>query len=119
MTTARNVAIILVLAALVAFLPAGGLAADLLGWLVSAVFLVALAWFAGRLYRQFRPEIYGLGDQMRALLYGSIAMMVLALSGTRRLLDTSAGTIAWFALLGAAVAGVVAVVRHWRADRAY
>ncbi len=119
MKAARNVAIILVLAAAVAFLPAAGLSADLRGWLVSAIFLGSLAWFAARMYRQFQPEIMGLGDQVRGLLYGSLAVMALTLSASKRLLETPAGTIAWCALLAAAVAGLVAVVRHWRADRAY
>ena len=65
----RNVAIILALAAAVAFLPAAGVGASFLGWLLGIAFLAALAWFVARMYREYRLTIYGLGDRNRGLLY--------------------------------------------------
>jgi hypothetical protein len=108
------VAIILALAAAVAFLPGAGAAAGLFIWLLGILFWGALAWFLSRLYREYRTDIYGLGDRMRAVLYGSVAVAVLTVTATRRLWDTPAGMFAWFLLVGAASYGVFMVWRHWR-----
>jgi hypothetical protein len=117
--TAVNVAIILALAAAVAFLPGAGTAAELFVWLLAILFWGALAWFVARLYREHRSEIFGLGDRMRGVLYVSIAVLVLTVTATGRLWETPAGLFAWLALVGAAIYGLIAVWRHWRADRAY
>ena len=109
------VVIILALAAAIAFLPGGGLTARLLLWLIGVLFWGTLAWFMGRLYREHRAEIYGLGDRMRGVLYASIGVAVLAVSGTRVLWDTPLGLFAWFLMVGASSYGVFAVWRHWRA----
>jgi hypothetical protein len=116
MTTARNVAIILALAAAVAFLPGAGSGASLLVWVLGICFLAALAWFAARAYREYRGELFGLGDRMRLVLYGSIGVVVLTLTATDRLWDTGPGTVAWVLLLAAAAYGVFSV---WRFSRQY
>jgi hypothetical protein len=113
------VAVILALAAAIAFLPGGGLTARLLLWLIGILFWGTLAWFVARLYREHRNEVYGLGDRMRAVLYGSVGLSVLAVTGTSKLWQTPAGLFAWFLMIGAASYGVFAVWRHWRSGRAY
>ena len=107
----RNVAIILALAAAVAFLPAAGVGASFLGWLLGIAFLAALAWFVARLYREYRLTIYGLGDRNRGLLYVAVGVTVLTLTATRLLWESAAGTAAWFVLLGAAIWAAVYVYR--------
>ena len=119
MRTAINIAIVLALAAAVAFLPGGGGAANLFIWLVGIIFWGGLAWFLGRLYREYRTDVYALGDRMRAVLYVSIAVAVLTVTGTRVLWETPAGMLAWFLLVGAASYGVFAVWRHWRELSSY
>jgi len=114
--TARNIAIVAALAALVAFLPGAGVAASMFVWVVAIFFWSALAWFVARLYREYRDDIYGLGDRMRAVLYASVGMIVVTVAATSRLWETPAGVFAWFALVGAAIYGVVAA---WRQHRAY
>ena len=109
------VVIILALAAAIAFLPGAGGAARLLLWLIGVLFWGTLAWFLSRLYREHRGEIYGLGDRMRGVLYASIAVIVVALTGTAKLWETPAGLFAWFLLMGGALYGFFAVWRHWRA----
>ena len=111
---ARNVVIILALAAAVAFLPAAGVGASFLGWLLGIAFLAALAWFVARLYREYRLTIYGLGDRNRGLLYVAVGVTVLTLTATRLLWESAVGTAAWFVLLGAAVWAAVYVYRAWR-----
>ena len=55
MTVARNVGIILVLAAAVAFIPGGGTTAAVVAAVLSTLILVALVFFVARLYRDHRP----------------------------------------------------------------
>ena len=116
MKTARNVAIVLAIAAAVALLPAGGWAAGLTLWVLGIAFWAIFAWFGARLYREHRMSLVMLGDRIRALLYGSIGVAVLTVSATRRLWETPGGTIAWFALIAAASYGVFAV---WQYSRRY
>jgi hypothetical protein len=110
----RNVIIVLALAAAVAFLPAAGVGAAFLGWLLGLAFLGALAWFVSRLYREYRLTLYGLGDRNRGLLYGAIGVTVLTLTATSLLWETSIGIVAWFVLLGAAIYAAVVVYRAAR-----
>jgi hypothetical protein len=113
--TAAYVVVILALAAAVAFVPGGGTTANLLLWLIGVLFWGTLAWFLARLYREYREDLYSLGDRMRAVLYVSIGVAVLTVTATRKMWDTGAGLFLWFLLVGAASYGVFAVWRHWRA----
>jgi len=116
MKVARNVAIILAVAAAVAFLPGGGPAAVFVATLLSIVMLMGLVWFAGRMYMEHRIDLFSLGDRTRALLYGAIAVVVLTLTASRVLFETGIGTLLWFALIcGAAFA----LFQVWRARREY
>lgn len=112
----RNAVIVLALAAAVAFLPAAGVGASFLGWLLGVVFLGSLGWFLSRLYREYRATLYGLGDRNRGLLYGAFGLIALTLTATPQLWDSGIGSVAWFALL--AVAGLTLFVVY-RAARAY
>ena len=114
MRNVRNVVIVLALAAAVAFLPAAGVGAAFLGWLLGIGFLGALAWFASRLYREYRLTLYGLGDRNRGLLYGAIGVTALTLTASSLLWETPIGVLAWFALLGAAISAAVVVYRAAR-----
>jgi hypothetical protein len=113
-TTARNVAIIMLLAAAVVFLPGGGRAANLVAAVLSIVFAGGLAFFAGRMYLERRYDLYSLDDRHRATLYGALAAAVLAFAASSRLLATGAGTIAWVAVLAACAYALMFVYRAWR-----
>ena len=64
-----------------------------------------------------RTTIFGLGDRNRGILYASLGLAVLAVAATTRLWDSGGGGILlWFAMIGAAAYGVVAV---YRASRLY
>jgi hypothetical protein len=99
----RNVLIVLALAAVVALVPGGGTGANVVIQTVSLAFLASLAWVASVLYRQNRAALYSLGDGRRAALYAAIAVLAITLSGTSQLWSTSAGSVAWLVLVGAAV----------------
>lgn len=112
----RNVAIVLALAAAVYALPGAGFAAGLVVWILGVAFLGTMAWFAMRVYRDYQPQLFGLGDRMRGLLYGSIGLAVLTVTATPRLWNSPLGTLAWFALVSVACFGVYTV---WRESREY
>src|SRR5215207_7810968 len=114
MAAARNVLIILALAAVVQFAPGGGDTAALINAILQTLLIVVIVYFGVRFYREHRVEIHSLGDRGRALLYGGLAAIVLALAGTNRWLDTGVGTLVWVVLLGGAVAALFAVFRQYR-----
>ena len=114
MRHARNIAIIALLALGVWALPGGGTAAGFVGALLFVLLTVGLGLFAGRMYLEYRTTIYGLGDRYRGMLYAALGMAVFALASGPKLFDTGAGTIVWFALVGAASYMVYAVYRHAR-----
>jgi uncharacterized protein involved in cysteine biosynthesis len=114
MSTARNVAIVLVLAAAVAFIPGGGTTAGLIGGILSTLIMVSLVFFAYRFYREHRVELDALGDRWRGLLYGAIGAVVLALAAVPRLQSSSGGTLIVVVLLGGAAYAFYAVWRRYR-----
>jgi hypothetical protein len=113
--TLRNIAIVMVIAALVAFVPAATHGAGVLIAAVSLAFLAALGWIASIMYREHRSELYALGDGRRAALYAALGVLALTLTATPQLWATSAGSVAWLLLVGAGVYVSCAVI--WAARR--
>jgi hypothetical protein len=114
-SVARNVGILLVLAAVVAFIPGGGTSAAVVGAVLSTLILVSLVIFAARLYRDHRLDLDILGDRWRGLFYGAIAVIVLAMAARPRLREQGdTGTIVWIVLLAGAVYAIYLVWRHHR-----
>ena len=113
---ARNIAIVLAIAALVVLVPGGGTGATFALQAVSLLFLAVIGWFGYVYYRQHRLSLYALGDRRRAVLYGSIGLVVLTLTGTSRLFTTTAGRVVWLLLLVAAAYAAFAVVWSARKD---
>lgn len=82
MTTWRNVAIVLAIAAAVTFLPGGGDVADVISRTLSLAFIAVMAWGLMILYRRHRSDLEQLPVAFRALLYGAGGVLVLAFAGT-------------------------------------
>jgi hypothetical protein len=112
----RNLAIVLAITAAVFFLPGGGDAAAIIGGLLSTAILVCLVMLVARFYRERRMDIVSLGDRWRALLYGSVGLIVLAMAALPRLSDTGGGIFLWF---GAVAAAFFTLYRVWRHHREY
>lgn len=110
----RNVAIVALIAAAVKFLPGGGQVAQAFAAALWVVFAVGAGYFGYRLYRERRIDLYGLGTRHRALLYGSLALAYATVAAQPRMWHTSAGELAWFALIGLAVYALLAVYRYAR-----
>jgi hypothetical protein len=113
--TARNIAIVLVIAAVVEFLPGGGRFAETFGAVLWVGFYTGLAYLGVMLYREHRITLYSLGTRHRAQLYGAVAVVVTLAAARVRMWETGLGELAWFVLAGASAYALVAVYRFWRA----
>ena len=110
----RNVAIVLIIAALVVLLPGGGKGATVATQAISLAFLASIAWVASLMYREHRTAIYSLGETRRAILYAAIGVAAITLTATQRMWNSAGGEIAWFVLMGGAIYAVVAIVLQAR-----
>ncbi len=116
MRTARNLAIVMVLALAVAFAPGGGNAVDAIFTALTMGFLAGIAWMLYTLSRQNQLTLATLSDGRRALLYGAFGMIALLIAGTDKLFSSGGGTLLWILLLGASVA---AIWRVWTEANTY
>lgn len=117
MSNTRNVAVILLIAAVIYALgDTGDFALGFLVTLISLAFMAALAWICSRLYREHRVDIYGLGTRRRAILYVALGVGALALTAVDRFWSTGFGTVVWLVLLGCCIYALYAV---WRSSREY
>lgn len=106
MRAARNVAIIMLLAFVVAFLPGGGNAAEALITALTMGLLAGVAWIVYTLSRENQLTLATLSDGRRAILYGAVGMLALLVAGTDKLFSTGGGTLLWIVLLAASVAAI-------------
>jgi hypothetical protein len=113
----RNILIIVALAVVVWLVPGGGTGSATIYNLLTIVLTAGLLFFGYRLYMENRATIFGLGDNQRGLLYGSVAVATIALLATNRLWnDGGLGALVWFALLALAGWGIY---RVWRTYSEY
>jgi hypothetical protein len=116
-THLRNFAILIVIAVAVWQLPGGGTAAGVVNNVLGLLFAGGIVFFGYRLYMEHRSTLFILEDRVRALLYGSLVMIALALLATRRLWNEGGfGALVWLMLLGAGAYGCLTV---YRASREY
>jgi hypothetical protein len=117
--TARNIAIVALIAAAVYLLPSGGQVAHTFEALLYVGFGVAIGYLGLRLYREHRVALYSLGDRDRGLLYGSVAgglfvYMARVYMARVRMWQTGIGELLWFVLVGGIVYALIVVFRRWR-----
>jgi hypothetical protein len=111
---ARNILIIALLAAGVAFLPNGGNVAAAVGTTITMAFLAGLAWTVYRLTYEFRTGLLALESSRRVILYSCFGLVVLLIAGTGRMFSTGLGTMAWLLLMASALVGVWLIVSEAR-----
>ena len=112
--TARNVAIVVLIAAAVYLLPGGGRVASTFESLLFVAFAVGIGYLGLRAYREHRVALHSLGDRYRGLFYGALALGVVAVAARGRMWQTGLGELIWFMLLGIVVYALIAVYRTWR-----
>ena len=106
MRTLRNAAIVMLLAVVVAFVPAGGNAADTILTAITMGFLAAIAWTVYVLSRQQQLTLATLSDGRRAILYAALGLIALLIAGSDEMFSSGGGTLAWILLFGASVAAI-------------
>jgi hypothetical protein len=111
---ARNVAIVAIIAAAIFLIPGGGRAANTFEALLRVGFGAGIAYLGLRLYRERRIALHGLGDRYRGLLYGALALGVVAVIARARMWETGTGEVAWFALIGLVAYALLTVFRYSR-----
>jgi len=110
----RNILIIVALALVVWLVPGGGTGSSTIYNVLTIILTAGLLFFGYRLYMENRATIFGLGDNQRAVLYGSVTIATVALLATNKLWDQGGlGALAWFALLSLAGWGIYRVWREY------
>lgn len=116
MKAARNVAIIMLLALGVAFIPGGGNAVATVETAILMGFLAGITWMLYTLSRQNQLTLATLSDGRRAIFYSAFGMLALLVAGKAKLWATGPGTLLWIVLLAASV---VAIWRIWTEANTY
>lgn len=116
MRALRNAAIVMLLAAVVAFVPAGGNAADAILTAITMGFLAAIAWTVFVLSCQQQLTLATLSDGRRAILYAALGLLALLIAGSDEMFSSGGGTLAWLVLLGGSIA---AIWKVWTEANAY
>ena len=113
----RNILIIVGLALVVWLVPGGGTGSSTVYNLLTIILTAGLLFFGYRLYMEHRATIFGLGDNQRGILYGSVALALLAILATSRLWNEGGlGALLWFGLIALAAWGMF---RVWRTYSEY
>jgi len=110
--TARNIAIIALLAVPVAFVPGGGNVADAILTALLLGFLTGIALMVYLLYRQNQLTLSTLTDSRRAALYGAVGGLALLVAGQDELVDGSGGIVIWIGLVAACAFLIFAIWRE-------
>jgi hypothetical protein len=113
---ARNVAIIMLLALGVAFVPGGGNVVATIETAIIMGFLAGISWMLYTLSRQNQLTLATLSDGRRAILYGAFGMLALLIAWQDKLWSTGPGTLLWVLLLAASI---VAIWRIWTETNSY
>jgi len=116
MRTARNIAIILLLALIFDLAPGGGNAAQAILAAVSIGFLTMIGWGAYVFYRQNRLTYLGLTDRQRGFFVAALGAIVLMIAGASKLTETGGGTLLWLGVLVLAALTIVKVVTEARSS---
>lgn len=114
--TARNIAIILALAAGVNFLPGGGAAAATVLSALMMLFLAAIAWLVYRVYREQQLTLATLTDARKAGLFGAVGAMALLVVAYDDFRSWTGGIVLWVALMAGCL-GIIFLI--WRAATTY
>jgi len=103
---ARNIAIVMLLAFCVAFVPAGGNLAEAVLTAITMGFLAGIVWMLFVSSRQNQLTLATLNDARRGILYAALGMIALLIAGSDEMTSTGGGTFAWIVLLGASIAAI-------------
>jgi hypothetical protein len=109
----RNNAILALLALAIVAIPGGGRVAALFQAVLSLVLTALIAYFVGRLYRDHRVDIYGLGDVNRGIVYVAIAGILVMLAAAQEF-NTAGGSLVEAVALAVCAGALIRVYQAWR-----
>jgi hypothetical protein len=109
-----EITVILAIAAGVQFIPGGQNTLEAFWAALLSAFGVGIFLVCVMQYREHRVSIYSLGDARRALLYGTIAALVVTVAAKDRMWETGLGEFFWFAIVGLSIYTFVALYRYAR-----
>lgn len=112
MRTARNIAIIALLAVPIAFVPGGGNIAEAILTALLIAFLAGAAYMVYTLYRQNQLTLSTLSDSRRAMLFGALGGIALLIAGQDEITGGAGGLLLWIGLLVACGFLIFAVWRE-------
>jgi TRAP-type C4-dicarboxylate transport system permease small subunit len=112
-THVRNHGILALIALAIVAIPGGSRAAAIVSAVLSLALTALIAYFVGRLYRDRRIDIYGVGDLDRGLLYLAIGGIVVALAASQEF-ASAGGTVIEVAVLVVCAAALARVFQVWR-----
>lgn len=113
--TARNVAIVLLLALGLTLLPNGGNLATAILTALLLIMLAASGLLLARFWNQTQFTRDAMTDRQRGLIYGSLGAIALMVAGADELFETGLGTVAWIAIMVASVWLILQTVRDAQA----
>jgi hypothetical protein len=111
---ARNIAIIMLLALIVAEVPGGGNAADGIFAALTVTFLVVIAASVYFAYRQNRFAYLALPDRSRGILLGSAGAITLVIAGSEEVVDWPGGVFILLGVIGIGIYLIFTVVMESR-----
>ena len=114
MKTAVNIGIVLLAAALLAFMPAGSEVGALAARALNLAFILVFALGGSLAYRRFAFDFGRLPAGFQAFGLGAIGALVLIFAGWSRLIAGPGGLLLGLAMLAACGAVIFAVVQRYR-----
>jgi hypothetical protein len=114
MRVARNIAIIMLLALIVAEVPGGGNTADGIFATLTIAFMAAIAATAYFAFRQNRFAYMTLPDRSRGILLGAAGVIVLFIAGSGVVVDWPGGILILLAAVGLSLYAIFSVVMENR-----
>jgi hypothetical protein len=106
MRAVRNVAIVMLLALPVAFLPRGDNLAEALLTALTMGLLAGISWALYVFSRENQLTLATLTDGRRAVLYSGFGLIALLIAGSDKMTSTGGGTLLWIVLLAVAIGAI-------------
>ncbi len=116
LTTARNVAIIALLALILTVAPGGGNLVNAVFAALTLTFLAAMGMLAGQTWKRTSLTRDVMTEKQRMIFYGSLGAIALMVAGADEMFNTGGGTVAWLLIVG--TSGYLAFTT-WRQASSY
>lgn len=114
MRNAANIAVVLLLAAIVAFAPLGGVGAEMISRAISLAFILIIALGMLWAWRQFGSDMARLPPGYQALGLGSLGLLALTATGWSQLVGGAGGLLGALLLIAVGILGLYLTWQRYR-----